>query len=1230
MSTQRYLNRIVFIKSAEIDYQEILLDGNIHFTGDQGVGKSTVLRAILFFYTADSQRHRLDIPRESNQWKDFDEHYFQYANSHIVYEVNAGYAKFLVWLYKEMNKLCYRFINAPFKQEFFLEQSVKGKGSLSPDKVLEMVRAETDCSRKIDHFSEYRDVLYGSRTNDKAFKPLRQYALMESSAYHNIPRTINNVFLNAKLLSDAIKTTIIDSMSGDDFQAGEGNGYRIDLQVLRKQINDFKNDYDDIADFGRSQKRAEYIIRLYTELQQLEEDKIQTARCLGASVQAAHKKREELATTLRTNETKRQERETQLLQFGQQHKAETEKFKEEIISQKKDIAKANEKIAYYQGIGIEQMLQRVNQENTLRLECTEAIKQKRALETEFESIEQKYQVVLDRLANEQAGLDNSIEQQINTLRSTLLLKQQKLMDEYQKLFEELDEKRDKRVEESERQRNALQDGLANLKGIEQKILQTPYFKQEIERINAELQALNQSIPQKESEIKLKQANITNFENQAKSERDHAQIIFEQQRQDILRQQQATRLQLEEIVTKLQSFENSFYDFLNHNYSGWEETIGKVCDESILFENALSPVIEQVNELFYGIKLDLHDVEKKVKTLADYEQEQSRLKEELDQFDHVLSELVQQEEINQQDLIKKFNSKIKPLQRDIRSLQVEVQQIPSRIKRLEVDLEEYDKKVKLKQAEDSEKITLQIIETGSKLQGVIEQLTDLKKHYKQEKKHKTQEQGEKLKELEQEFQLEEQHFKRQQQEMKQQYGIRKQQCEAQKYAELQGKGIDTSQIQRLEQRIADISKELQEIERLKKQYINKYDHDREEYIERLQEFENRKTSLEIELRDVDNQWKTEQRNLDATLKQLYVLLEKLRGQEKELRDHLQCFEEFKIHELYRELENQILDFGTMQSEETVTTLIGRLKDLALQLKTKNEEFRETITNFVSPLREENIFKFPKQFADNAAYHAFAQNVKEYIEENKIERAKQDVKKMHADLIRLIVTDIENLMSKRKEIDETISRMNKDFDRSNFVGVVQKVGLRTDDSKNKIVQTLQEIQKFHAENPFNFGELNLFTGIKLEEHNEKAIKLLTALLDNLKKEPRTEITLEDTFELKFRVIQNQKDTGWQEKLTAIGSGGTDILVKAMIYIMLLNVFKEKASKKFKDFTLHCLMDEIGKIHPKNIKHLIEFANQRGIWMINGSPVEDNAPAYRHIYDFTKNEHSITRVARLITQH
>ena len=106
------------------------------------------------------------------------------------------------------------------------------------------------------------------------------------------------------------------------------------------------------------------------------------------------------------------------------------------------------------------------------------------------------------------------------------------------------------------------------------------------------------------------------------------------------------------------------------------------------------------------------------------------------------------------------------------------------------------------------------------------------------------------------------------------------------------------------------------------------------------------------------------------------------------------------------------------------------------------------------------------------------------------------------------------------------------------------------------------------------------------------------------------------------------GWVEKLTNVGSEGTDVLVKAMVNIMLLNVFKEGASRKFKDFKLHCMMDEIGKLHPNNIKGILKFANDRNILLINGSPTESTPLNYKHIYKLSKDENKLSRVKRILS--
>ena len=102
------LNKIIFINSANIPYAEISVDGNVHFTGTQGVGKSTVLRALLFFYNADKQR--LGIQQGQ---KPFDEFYFRQSNSYILYEVMRDNGAYTILVSRYQGRASWRFIDAP-------------------------------------------------------------------------------------------------------------------------------------------------------------------------------------------------------------------------------------------------------------------------------------------------------------------------------------------------------------------------------------------------------------------------------------------------------------------------------------------------------------------------------------------------------------------------------------------------------------------------------------------------------------------------------------------------------------------------------------------------------------------------------------------------------------------------------------------------------------------------------------------------------------------------------------------------------------------------------------------------------------------------------------------------------------------------------------------------------------------------------------------------------------
>lgn len=181
----------------------------------------------------------------------------------------------------------------------------------------------------------------------------------------------------------------------------------------------------------------------------------------------------------------------------------------------------------------------------------------------------------------------------------------------------------------------------------------------------------------------------------------------------------------------------------------------------------------------------------------------------------------------------------------------------------------------------------------------------------------------------------------------------------------------------------------------------------------------------------------------------------------------------------------------------------------------------------------------------------------------------------------------------------------------------------------MRLLQRIKAFTDENFLNMGEINLFSDNNKDEINRKVVDYLIQFMKYLQKEPnRQQLTISDTFDLQFRVKENDQDTGWVERINNVGSDGTDILVKAMINIMLINVFKKKAMrKKNQEFIIHCMMDEIGKLHSNNVRGILRFANQRNIFLINSSPESLNAYDYKYTYMLSKDSKSMTIVTRLL---
>ena len=388
----RQLSRIVFVNSANIRYGEVRLDGNVHLIGTQGVGKSTVLRAILFFYTGD--KTHLGISREK---KSFDDFYLPGANSYIAYEVETEFGAFTVLAFRSHAHSVFRFIGAPFRREWLIDEA----GEVTAD--ASVIRRRLDgapMTRIVDEYQEYRDIIYGNkRATGKEFA---RFCIMETAKYQNIPRSLQNVFLGAKVDADFIKDIIIRSL-GDE-EPG------IDLVYFRSQLAGFEREYNDISQWFQKNKQGEVTVRrqgekvveLYRRLLYLDDEFVSSLLELRYARKFALERIPLLDKQVEDTEVLQQKCRDKLAELQ-------DKFNHELSALEQELGALNDRLdripklrKKYEELGIQALIEEDGQESALQVSLESARALRERLTREYADITAKYK---DRERELRLGFD---------------------------------------------------------------------------------------------------------------------------------------------------------------------------------------------------------------------------------------------------------------------------------------------------------------------------------------------------------------------------------------------------------------------------------------------------------------------------------------------------------------------------------------------------------------------------------------------------------------------------------------------------------------------------------------------------------------------------------------------------------------------------------------------------------------------------------------------------------
>ena len=456
--------------------------------------------------------------------------------------------------------------------------------------------------------------------------------------------------------------------------------------------------------------------------------------------------------------------------------------------------------------------------------------------------------------------------------------------------------------------------------------------------------------------------------------------------------------------------------------------------------------------------------------------------------------------------------------------------------------------------------------------------------------------------------------------------RMQMLKRQERDELKGKGADTNALDLCRKDCEWVQAVLDKIDQ-QRHFVIEYRKDEEELFSHESEFRDEKRQLETKDSTARQQYEDKRKRYEAERKEQSELLTSKQTMVKAMKDGLTQYEQLcQVENILPEA--FLHDDVTLSSTSALTELVVQMRGAVNKKRQKMEELKRATNSFNSHFGTNNTFHFITPQYDED-YLAFALNLQDFVENDKIEMYRSRVSDHYNTILRSISREVGLLMNHSAEIRSIISEVNRDFQERNFAGVIRSIELRAEESSDRMMLLLRQIRDFTEENALTIGELNLFSGGDRDRINEKVVEYLKRFMKQLQKEPaRTELTLSDTFRLQFRIQENDNNTGWVERINNVGSDGTDILVKAMVNIMLINVFKTRASRKNGEFIIHCMMDEIGKLHPSNVSGILQFANVRNIYLINSSPMGYNADLYKYNYLLTKDGKSQTHIKRLMT--
>ena len=260
------------------------------------------------------------------------------------------------------------------------------------------------------------------------------------------------------------------------------------------------------------------------------------------------------------------------------------------------------------------------------------------------------------------------------------------------------------------------------------------------------------------------------------------------------------------------------------------------------------------------------------------------------------------------------------------------------------------------------------------------------------------------------------------------------------------------------------------------------------------------------------------------------------------------------------------------------------------------------------KDNELFPFLENVAQRGDYLAVAEEMASFVREGGLEAAKEMVASSFFEILKLIREGHDKVMRGSDKAREVVNGTNRVLTEA-IVGIpiLDELKLEHRESDDDLLRSIEKLK--NIEIPIG-DKSSLFWE---EENSTKFVEAyshFSRFVDELFKSNRKQIEVTDTYDIFFGVAENGRPIKWARSREKIGSTGTTIIAKTLIYIALLEAILLK-SKVQNNPMVHVLLDEIGTLSQENMQRILDFANSHGIVLFNAAPEPKLPRLYNRTY-------------------